>query len=283
MPLEYGSTTRSCAGSMATAGGLGAAPPCSSANGRAPSADAEDEDLLDAAVLRRRLPRLVEERRHGDEEARARVPELLGQLVGGVERIDGGVDRRRATRRAWKTTTYSGQVGAVDRDHVALAEAARAPGRSPTRRIASSSCRYVSDAAGRPIDDGRLVAEPAGVPQHVLGDGDVGHRDVGAAAPDDHRGARRGPRASGGHRRQPIAGPAARQGGLGGGPLYRAGSRPRPPKAREASTRPSLRVPADDGNALRCLTTRPAIVAPSRVPRTRDGRSSAAASQAPWN
>ena len=166
---------------MATAGGLGGAS-SSSANGRAPSA-APMTTISSIPVRAAASLRPVEDGGDGDQEARARVLELHGQLVGGVRRVDGGVDPADRRDRV-EGHHVLGAVRAVDRHHVALADAAaRQAGRRAPDGLLELPVRQ--DAAAGPVDDRRLVAEPPRVPQHVLRDGDVGHRDVGAAAPDD--------------------------------------------------------------------------------------------------
>ncbi len=153
-----------------TAGG--ASPAWSSSlNGRAPAASPKTK-TSSTPLLRRRLPGLVEERRHRDEEARAAVRELLGQLVGGVERVGGGGDPAERGDGEHDHAVL-GQVRAVDREHVALPE----PARGEPRRHAADAARELAvgqRASGGPVDQRGLVAEPRRVPEHVLGDRDVG-------------------------------------------------------------------------------------------------------------
>ena len=147
---------------------------------------AEHEDVLDAAGLRRRFLRLVEEGRHRHEEPGPRVHELLGQLVGRVERIGGGDDAAQRGRSQHGEAVFR-QVGAVDREDVALLEA-------PLRQARRHASNTVSElavrerAAGRPIDQGRLVAEPGGVAQDVVGDRHLRNGQLGTLALDDHAG-----------------------------------------------------------------------------------------------
>jgi hypothetical protein len=165
---------------MATLGG--SAPPCSSsAKGRPLGGGAEDVDLLHTG-LGGRLTRLVEERRHRHEQPRARILQLLGQLVGGVERIGGGGDAAER-RDAEEHQAVLGQVRAVEREHVALAEAARSEARGHALHALGQLPVREGAAAGA-VDQRRLVAEPDGVAQDVVGDGLLGNGD--AATRGDH-------------------------------------------------------------------------------------------------
>jgi hypothetical protein len=82
---------------------------------------AEHEHLAHPARLGR-LPRLVQERRHRHQMARARVLELGGQLRRGVGRVDGGDPAQQ--RDGVEGDRVLRQIRAVDGEHVALAEAA---------------------------------------------------------------------------------------------------------------------------------------------------------------
>ena len=143
VPLEYGSATTCVRGSIATGGG---APPRASS------------DAKGVAPLRHRLPRrtriprarrrrgrlagLFETGRDRHERARASVLELLAELGRRVGRVDRGDDPAEQ-RDGVKRDRVLGQVRAVDREDVPLAEAARRQsGRRPW--TASTNPRYVS-------------------------------------------------------------------------------------------------------------------------------------------
>src|SRR3972149_380977 len=111
VPLEYGSTTTSRRASMATDGGLGGGAR-SSGDGRAPSA-APHPKHSPATRPGGRLPRLVQEGPDRPQEARPRVLELLDQLVGGVERVDGRVDAAEGRDRVERHRVLR-EVRAVD-------------------------------------------------------------------------------------------------------------------------------------------------------------------------
>ena len=143
----------------------------------------EHVDVLDAG-LRGRFLRLVEEGRHRDEQARAAVLELAGELARRVERVDG---RDRAAERGdrVKNDRVLRQVRAVDREDVALLEAAP---RQRRRHAPDAVCKRAvrERASARAVDQRRFVGEPRCLAQDEVGDGDVRDRDVGTGAPDDH-------------------------------------------------------------------------------------------------
>ncbi len=166
---------------------------------------ADHEDLLHLA-LGRRLPRLVQEGRHRDQEARPRVVELVGQLVGGVERVHRRVHPARHRDPKEHHRVFR-EVGAIDGHDLALAEAA--PGQAGRGAPRAFRDLPVGERApGRPVDEGGLVAQAAGVAQHEVGDGDVGDGDGGARG--DHGGSSLAarPRAVK-HPRGPARSPAA--------------------------------------------------------------------------
>ena len=114
----------------------------------------EDEDLLDRA-LRGRFLAFVQEGGPRDENARTGVGELLGRLVGGVERIDrraGAAERRHRV----EADGVLGNVRAVDREHVATPESEA----GEARRGAANAVGQLSvrqNAPARPIDERGLV------------------------------------------------------------------------------------------------------------------------------
>jgi hypothetical protein len=143
---------------------------------------AEHEHLLDAAAAGR-LQGLVQERWDGQQEPRSGVAELAGQLVGGVEGADGGVDAAGG-RDAVEGQGVLGQVGAVDGEHLALLEA---PGGQAGRHPADPAGELAvgqGPTAGS-VDQRRLVGPAHGVGEHVLVQGDVGDGDVGMGTEHD--------------------------------------------------------------------------------------------------
>src|SRR3990167_7350310 len=123
VPLEYGSTTTSRRASMATDGGLGGAAG-STADGQAPHpAPPPNPDPPLATRPAGPPPRLVQEGPDRHQEALPRVLELLDQLVGGVERVDGRVDAAEGRDRVEGHRVLR-EVRAVDREDVALLEPA---------------------------------------------------------------------------------------------------------------------------------------------------------------
>ena len=136
-------------------------------------ATAYPDDRLDAGRCGR-LARGLRERGNREEHPCPGVDELIGRLAGGVERV-----HRRAhapcRRRGVEGDGVFGQVGHVDPEDVAVAEAAAGEpggeGANPLRELAIGEGR-----AGRPVDQrrrgGLLVSE--------LEDerGDIDARDV---------------------------------------------------------------------------------------------------------
>src|SRR5262249_26166357 len=118
------------------------------------------------------------------QEAGAGVRELLAELVRRVERIGRRVD---ATQRGdgQEGDGVLRQVGTGDREDVALLEPApgEARGRSPD---VLGELLVGEGAAGRPVDQRRLVPEPGRVAEDVVGDGHVGNGHARTRALDDH-------------------------------------------------------------------------------------------------
>jgi hypothetical protein len=83
---------------------------------------ANHEHFLHARLLRGGN-RLLQQRADRDEELRARIAQLICQLVGGVERVRGG-DHAACQRDAVKRQRIFGQVRAVDSDHLAFTQSA---------------------------------------------------------------------------------------------------------------------------------------------------------------
>ena len=131
-----------------------------------------------------RLPSRLVERRHGDQDLRARVLELVGELVRGVERVGRG---RLAPRRggAVKGDRVLGDVGHVDGEHVAVAEAALG---EPRRERADPARELgVGDrAAAGTVDQRGLVAPLRGLLEHERGHVRLGYVDLAVAAAVDH-------------------------------------------------------------------------------------------------
>src|SRR5262249_8502593 len=183
VPLEYGSATRSSRGSMRTVGGP--PPPWRrSAKGVAPSAVPKTKisstALLLAASFALSRNGLTVTRK------RARVRELLGELIRGGERIGGGVDAAQPGHGEEDHRVLR-HVRAVDREDVALLEAA--PGEAGGSLLhAVGELAIGQGPSRRAVDEGGLVAEALGMTQNELRDRHVGNRHVGAAALHDHRG-----------------------------------------------------------------------------------------------
>jgi hypothetical protein len=84
------------------------------------------------------------------------VVQLVGQLVGRVERVDG---RHRAAhvRDGMEGDGVFGDVGAVNGQHIPLAKAAL--GQTGGHKMDAKGQLLVGDGtAGRPVNQGRLVA-----------------------------------------------------------------------------------------------------------------------------
>ena len=145
----------------------------------------EDKDLLHHALLRRLL-RLVEEGRHRHQEPGARVRELLGELVSRVQRIRRRVDAAEG-RHGEEDHGILGHVGAVDREDVALLESPLGQAcRGPPHAV--RELRIRQGTTRRRVDESRLVAEPRGMAQDVVGDGHLGDTHVRARALHGHGG-----------------------------------------------------------------------------------------------
>ena len=151
---------------------------------------AEHRDLLDAR-LACRLARLLQQRRHRQQQLGLRVLELERDLVGGVERVQSGVD---ATGQGNPVEGHGvlGQVGRHDRQHIALAEATFMQARGElAHRFVELGVR-VAATAGR-VHDRLLGAHLLRVPEHERrewGGGDA-HVRVGALEDHGHRIGRR--------------------------------------------------------------------------------------------
>jgi hypothetical protein len=136
----------------------------------------EDQHLLDAGLVGGGQ-RALQERRHGDQQPRLRVGELAGQFLGGEQRVGAG-NGPAGGHRPVRRQGVLGQVGAVEGERVAGGEAAGGQaGRNP---LDPGGELPVGDgpAAGG-VDQGRLVAEAAGVPQGQLRDGGAADLHVG--------------------------------------------------------------------------------------------------------
>jgi hypothetical protein len=107
----------------------------------------------------------------------------VGELRDGAEGAGGG-DRSAACPGGERDHGVLGQVGRVDGQHVAGAEAARR----------EAACRPLDErgelavgegAAARRVDERRLAGEAIGMAQHVLGEPHVGQLGVGPGAASD--------------------------------------------------------------------------------------------------
>jgi hypothetical protein len=144
---------------------------------------AEDEYLL-YRRLTGRLERLVQALRAGHQVPRGRVVELIGQLVGGVEGVDRGIDAADG-RDGVEGNRVLGQIGAIDGEHVAFAEAPprEAGGRLPDR---VGQLAIGERAAARAVDQGWLVAQFQGALQDQRGHGDIRDSHLGERTAEDH-------------------------------------------------------------------------------------------------
>ena len=140
-----------------------------------------ENEHLDAPDSLGRLVRVVEERRHRDEQLRARVLELVGDLVGRVERIH---RRRQAPcrRRAVEGDRVLGNVRHVDAEDVAGPETALRQTRreGPDRAL---ELPVGDHAAARAVDQRRLAGALSSILEHVRGHG---HRTGSRSRPPAH-------------------------------------------------------------------------------------------------
>jgi hypothetical protein len=84
---------------------------------------------------------------------------------------------------AWKTTAYSGVLGAQMATNVARADP---PGGDPAERAhLAHELRVRQGPAARPVDQRGAVAARLGALEHERREGDVGRRDVGQRAAED--------------------------------------------------------------------------------------------------
>ena len=153
-----GCTARSVAGSISTSG---ASPPSSRRSRMfvsSPSASPTTMMLVGVDPDRGRgLPRRLQERADGEQHLRARVLELMGELVGCVEGVRGRV-RGAGADHAVEDQRVLREVRHVDRDDVALADAAGCE-RRRERPGAGVELRVGDRPAAWTVDQGGLVAE----------------------------------------------------------------------------------------------------------------------------
>ena len=109
----------------------------------------------------------------------------MRELVGRVERIDGRIDAAHGGDGEEDDGVF-GQVGAVDGEHVALAEAAR---REPRGHLPHriGQLRVGDRPPRRPIDEGRLVAARHGLLQDEQRQRNARDLDVGKRTAVAHR------------------------------------------------------------------------------------------------
>ena len=167
---------------IATAGGGPA--DGSAANGVGALRLAENEHLPDGGADDR-FARLVEKLRNGHQVRRAGVLELSVQLSGRVERIDRG-HRSTGNGDTEKGDRVLRQVRAVDGEDVAPGESARGQpgGGGAGGRVQLSVGQR---AAGRAVDQRRLVGPLVHVLEHVVRQRDVRNLHVGKRAAVEHR------------------------------------------------------------------------------------------------
>ncbi len=145
----------------------------------------EQDDLGDGeALLAQRGAGAVEERRDRDEDLRAGVAQLEGELVGGVERVD----RRDGDAGGQTAVEDHRVVRAVGREHgddVALAQ----PALTERRGEAVDAVRELGEGhllPARPVDHGDRVGVLREVGEQELGQPDVGDVEVVERAAHDH-------------------------------------------------------------------------------------------------
>src|SRR6266498_979749 len=148
---------------------------------------AEHQDLPDARPTRR-LDGLVDELRDGQQVAGARVVELEGELLGRVQRVDGGAGPA-GEQHAVERQRVLGKVGAVDGEDVAAPEA---PGRQAAGHQPRTGGQLtVADSApARAVDQGRLAGPLRRVGEHERGQRHVRDGHVRVRAVNDRRGHR---------------------------------------------------------------------------------------------
>jgi hypothetical protein len=139
---------------------------------------------VDVDERSRRLARALQQGRDGDEVLRARVRELLRQLLGRVERVDRRDDAAERGDRVEGDDVLR-QVRAVERQHVALPKAApREPGRRRAHR--ARELRVGQDAPARAVDERGLVGVLRDASEDELAERDLGDFDFGERAAEDH-------------------------------------------------------------------------------------------------
>lgn len=141
-----------------------------------PGGGVADEYLLDAAREFGRPSGRLEERGDGDDPAGGGVVELLGELLGGGERVHGG-DRGARARGPVEGEREGHRVGAVQGQYVALAD----PGlgeRGGDPPVEPVHLVVREGGAVRAVDERRQFTELGGTAQHGVVDGEFYGRDV---------------------------------------------------------------------------------------------------------
>ena len=142
---------------------------------------AEDKDFLDGRVLDR-FTGPIHERRNGQQESGAGIPELIAQLASGVQGVDGG-DGPAQRRDGEERDRVLDEVRAEDREHVAFLEAA--PSQSRCNPFRAVSQRAVGQfASGEAVDQRRFGAQVAGPVQDERNEGAL--RDIDSGTAVDH-------------------------------------------------------------------------------------------------
>ena len=128
---------------------------------------------------------LRQQRRDGEEELGLGIGELLGDVLGGVERVDRGRDAT-GTKDAVEDGTEGRDVGRMQPDHVADGESARCE--SACNAVDLCDQRSVcGDCARTALDECRLVEVcGVGVSEQEVVDAEVGDFNVGERTLEAH-------------------------------------------------------------------------------------------------
>ena len=153
------------------------------AKGVAPSSLAEHEHLPHPRAAGR-LDGLVQEWWDGEQVAGAGVVELGGELLDGVQGVDGGVGPA-GQQHPVERDRVLGQVGEVDGEHLTGLEppGGQAAGHQP----GTANQLAVGDgAAAETVDQRRLVGPAGRVGEHQRRQRHLGDGDLRIRTPDDH-------------------------------------------------------------------------------------------------
>ena len=141
---------------------------CGALGGRLAGATGQQVAQLEHLDVVRGCAGGLGERADADDEPRLRASQLVGELVGRVERTGAGDDAAGA-QRAVQRERELGEVGEVEREHVAAPEAAA--GEAGGDPLHPGRERAVGeDATARAVDERGLIGQPLGVAEDERGD-----------------------------------------------------------------------------------------------------------------